>query len=380
VVGDAPVSAAPALLLTPTPNEIWKVYYYAGAQLMAMRVLTGTTGNTLYYLHSDHLGSTSVTTSITGTVLARQSYTPYGSVRSGGGLPTDIGFTGQRAESSGLMYFRARYYSGVLGRFISADSIVPGAGNPQNLNRYAYVNNNPLKYIDPSGHDPCTGRSGTYMPDCGVDGWGLPPSVVPRKGSGDGDIPPFDPMTDLPVDGWGRQDRTERAAIVLDWLRGYEGPNAWWKTNGELDPIKIKAWLLMQEQSVMLGNDEAMKFAAGDINFRLRDGLTAEALSAYTAFFNPAASSRADMGRFDMNDWYKWMNAPGPDYIEYIANTPANNHGGQTYMLMPTEVVGYPDSLAGYSEKDVRIFRNGNYVTIWATYDACKNFAPKNCN
>jgi hypothetical protein len=99
VVGDAPVKAAPALLLTPAPNETWKVYYYAGAQMMAMRVLTGTTGNTLYYLHSDHLGSTSVTTSDTGAVLARQYYTPYGSVRSGGGLPTDIGFTGQRAES-----------------------------------------------------------------------------------------------------------------------------------------------------------------------------------------------------------------------------------------------------------------------------------------
>jgi RHS repeat-associated protein len=154
VVGDAPVNATPALLLTPAPNETWKVYYYAGAQLMAMRVLTGTTGNTLYYLHSDHLGSTSVTTSITGTVLARQDYTPYGSVRSGGGLPTDIGFTGQRAESGlgSLMYFRARFYSPYLNRWLQPDSIVPEPGNPQALNRYAFVYNNPLKYIDPSGH------------------------------------------------------------------------------------------------------------------------------------------------------------------------------------------------------------------------------------
>jgi hypothetical protein len=37
---------------------------------------------------------------------------------------------------------------------VSADSIVPGAGNPQALNRYAYVFNNPLKYVDPSGHAP----------------------------------------------------------------------------------------------------------------------------------------------------------------------------------------------------------------------------------
>jgi hypothetical protein len=37
---------------------------------------------------------------------------------------------------------------------VSADTIVPGAGEPQAFNRYAFVFNNPLKYIDPSGHDP----------------------------------------------------------------------------------------------------------------------------------------------------------------------------------------------------------------------------------
>ena len=40
----------------------------------------------------------------------------------------------------------------MLGRFISADPVVPEPGNPQGLNRYAYVTNNPLKYTDPSGH------------------------------------------------------------------------------------------------------------------------------------------------------------------------------------------------------------------------------------
>ncbi|MCP4252170.1 MAG: hypothetical protein GY775_01960, partial [Candidatus Scalindua sp.] len=39
-----------------------------------------------------------------------------------------------------------------LGRFISADPIVPDPTNPQALNRYSYVLNNPLKYTDPSGH------------------------------------------------------------------------------------------------------------------------------------------------------------------------------------------------------------------------------------
>jgi RHS repeat-associated protein len=126
-----------------------------------MRVLTAT-GNTLYYLHSDHLGSTSLTTDSGGNVTARQNYYPYGQIRPGGSgtMPTDIGFTGQRAHDSSLgslMFFQARYYS-ALGRFLSADTIVPEPGNPQAFNRYTYVYNCPLNYTDPTGHDR----------DCGV--------------------------------------------------------------------------------------------------------------------------------------------------------------------------------------------------------------------
>jgi hypothetical protein len=40
----------------------------------------------------------------------------------------------------------------MIGRFISADTIVPNPANPQSLNRYSYCLNNPLKYIDPTGH------------------------------------------------------------------------------------------------------------------------------------------------------------------------------------------------------------------------------------
>jgi len=48
----------------------------------------------------------------------------------------------------------ARMYDPELGRFISPDTIIPDPGNPQDLNRYAYVRNNPLAYVDPSGHEP----------------------------------------------------------------------------------------------------------------------------------------------------------------------------------------------------------------------------------
>ena len=87
---------------------------------------------------------------------SRVRYYPYGQERTDNhlaSLPTDFGFTGQRWEQGfGLYYYKARYYDPMLGRFVQADTIVPEPGNPQALNRYAYVYNNPLRYTDPSGH------------------------------------------------------------------------------------------------------------------------------------------------------------------------------------------------------------------------------------
>jgi RHS repeat-associated protein len=57
-------------------------------------------------------------------------------------------------DAVGLMDYGARFYDPALGRFVSADSLVPEPGNPQALNRYAYVLGNPLRYVDPSGHCP----------------------------------------------------------------------------------------------------------------------------------------------------------------------------------------------------------------------------------
>jgi RHS repeat-associated protein len=75
-------------------------------------------------------------------------------------------------DALGLMDFakhplgdNARYYAPRLGRFVSADSIVPGAGNPLAWDRYAYVDGNPLRYTDPSGHGACDGPH--QVPECG---------------------------------------------------------------------------------------------------------------------------------------------------------------------------------------------------------------------
>ena len=98
------------------------------------------------------LGSTTLTTDESGNVVARQRYSPYGEVRSAGGdLPTDFTFTGQRGGAAfGLLDYHARWYSARLGRFVSADTIAPGAGSLA-LNRYMYVKGNPVRFTDPDG-------------------------------------------------------------------------------------------------------------------------------------------------------------------------------------------------------------------------------------
>ncbi|MBN2149638.1 MAG: RHS repeat-associated core domain-containing protein [Anaerolineales bacterium] len=102
------------------------------------------------------MGSTSITTDSSGSKVAEVRYGPWGTDRfTSGSVPTDFRFTGQRSESAlGIYHFGARFYDPALGCFLSADSIIPGAGNPQAYDRYAGLFNNPLRYKDPSGHRP----------------------------------------------------------------------------------------------------------------------------------------------------------------------------------------------------------------------------------
>ncbi len=79
---------------------------------------------------------------------------PFGSERDHtGSVTTDYKFTDQELDrSTGLYNYDARLYDPVVGRFVSPDTIVQNPTDPQMLNRYSYVRNNPLIYTDPSGH------------------------------------------------------------------------------------------------------------------------------------------------------------------------------------------------------------------------------------
>jgi RHS repeat-associated protein len=67
-------------------------------------------------------------------------------------VDNDFQYTGEQADTeTGLIYLRSRYYDPEIGRFISRDPFTGFDTNPQSLNRYTYVHNNPVRYADPSG-------------------------------------------------------------------------------------------------------------------------------------------------------------------------------------------------------------------------------------
>lgn len=136
------------------------LYYYSGSQRVAMRRSGYPNQNGLFYILTDQLGSTSITADSLGNRVAEVRYKAWGEDRYAfGTTPTTYRYTGQRQEvglgpdgEPGLYYYNARWYDPYTGRFVQADTVIPGMMNPQALNRYSYVFNNPIGTTDPSGH------------------------------------------------------------------------------------------------------------------------------------------------------------------------------------------------------------------------------------
>jgi RHS repeat-associated protein len=152
-----------------------KHYLSAGGMVFAMQVtrsgtlaagnaaIGGNLAASLRYFHHDQLGSVAaVSDGITGAVIERLAYDPWGKRRSVNGLSditdsltgltTDRGFTmHEHLDEMGLVHMNGRIYDPLIGRFMSADPILQAPSNLQSHNRYAYVMNNPLNLTDPSG-------------------------------------------------------------------------------------------------------------------------------------------------------------------------------------------------------------------------------------
>ena len=98
------------------------------------------------YFCNDNLGSRRVVLDAAGVVTDKFTYSAYGEVTHVSGTNGELAsFTGKGYDSTGLLYFNARYYDPVVGRFLTEDPSMDG------INRYSYVGNNPVNLVDPTG-------------------------------------------------------------------------------------------------------------------------------------------------------------------------------------------------------------------------------------
>ena len=143
---------------------------YAGG----MHIATYQNGAT-YFTHSDWLGTERARSALNGTIYSTWTSYPFGEGSSAPN-PGPTHFTGkERDTESGNDYFGARYYASSMGRFMSPDwsakaEPVPYAklGNPQSLNLYSYMLNNPLSGVDPDGHAGSCGGAANDGSSCVV--------------------------------------------------------------------------------------------------------------------------------------------------------------------------------------------------------------------
>jgi RHS repeat-associated protein len=129
-------------------------YIYAGSRNIARINFDGAgvpVSKTFY--HPDHLGSTIGLTDQETTKVWDRTYLPYGGTFTGAGTTENTHqYTAKELEAAtGLYYYGARYHNPNIGRFMSPDRAGADPSDPQSWNRYAYVQNNPYKYVDPDG-------------------------------------------------------------------------------------------------------------------------------------------------------------------------------------------------------------------------------------
>ena len=132
-------------------------HIYAGNTLVATLENT-----TLQFVHTDHLTGSNVATNSSGAMIQLLDYQPYGALRidwKSGTYDEQRKFSNHEFDrDTTLTYGNARYYNQGIGRWISQDMVASHQPekvlqHPQQLNTYSYTSNNPLKYIDPTGHE-----------------------------------------------------------------------------------------------------------------------------------------------------------------------------------------------------------------------------------
>ncbi|MCP4278375.1 MAG: hypothetical protein GY776_00005, partial [Alteromonas sp.] len=139
-----------------------ELFYISGPTgLAAIRQKQSGT-DSLFYVHTDFLGSLDKLTNEDGVVVESRSYDAWGRRRNPNtwttdNVPamkvTDRGYTmHEHLDELNIINMNGRIYDPVIARFLSPDPFIQAPDFTQNFNSYSYVLNNPLKYTDPSGY------------------------------------------------------------------------------------------------------------------------------------------------------------------------------------------------------------------------------------
>ena len=127
-----------------------------------------------FYL-ADALGSVVAITDVAGIITNRYNYEPFGNaIAQLGSSSNPYQFTAREKEETGLYYYRARYYSPTLHRFLSEDALGLSSGDG---NFYGYVRNNPTKFVDPTGLKSKPGWLDRLV-DWGATYWGQSATLI----------------------------------------------------------------------------------------------------------------------------------------------------------------------------------------------------------
>jgi len=194
------------------------------------RVLAVYEGSDTYFFHVNNLSSAEMLTNHAGTAVEDIPFYPWGQNTwklwgSGGYDFAGMPYYDTKTSTNPTMF---RFYSQNQGRWLSPDPLGGDLTNPQSLNRYAYVLNNPTSLIDPLGLDPGQGSDpgecdcndpNCVNAECGGPGW--PPGFwPPNGGAGSGGSGGGGPTVTLPTGNAGFPQSGLPATWQLPWPSG----------------------------------------------------------------------------------------------------------------------------------------------------------------
>ena len=158
-------------------KKIHTVYVYGNGLIYSYN--DNEADSTTYY-HYNNIGSTTKLTDNNGNVIQSYEYGAYGEVLSGDTKITPFLYNGQlgvMTDDNGLYYMRARYYNVNIKRFINQDVVHGSINVSQSLNRYSYVQGNPIKLTDPFGLSPLDRLNWKNLGHAILNGLGLIPVI-----------------------------------------------------------------------------------------------------------------------------------------------------------------------------------------------------------